>query len=570
MANLSEDLVWKDGIYQLETTDPVQGGPDGIDNRQAKELASRTQYLKTQVELRATIVAVNALIAAAVDSILNSSPATLDTLNELAAALGDDPNFAATMTALIGTKLDAATYTPADILAKLINVDGAGSGLDADLLQGKTPSDFSKKVMTTGASGGSSPDQWCKLATLTTGPQFTDINVMLALVGTLHGSPTTVNFSASVRVNNVAEYIGKLTINAANGGSVDDQSFKLVATDTSNTFDLWFRKTSSYGTFYLYEIARSFAPGSSIAYHENSPWLVDEPSGSQLDVTSEGLLYLNNKVWHGGNHGPASGLNADMVDGKHASDFVESASPVFTGSPLAPTQAPGDNSQKIATTEYIASAIAALVASSPGTLDTLNELATALGDDPNFAATMTTLIGTKLNASAFTGAAILALLLAVDGAGSELDADRLDGVQGSSYARKASPAFSGNPTAPTQSASNNSTRLATTAFVKTAIAAVPTTTITHTATSFVIQRSDGLVEMGGTVSPVGGGSGVDLTLPITLTTVLRGTAVFVNYSNDSKPDGAAQIRALTGSSLRVSNTDNVNAADINWSVLGII
>lgn len=46
MANLQETDVWVDGIYQLETTDPVMGGPDGIDNVQAKQLGSRTKYLK--------------------------------------------------------------------------------------------------------------------------------------------------------------------------------------------------------------------------------------------------------------------------------------------------------------------------------------------------------------------------------------------------------------------------------------------------------------------------------------------------------------------------------------------
>ncbi|QHC05951.1 hypothetical protein GRF56_00035 [Aeromonas veronii] len=46
MAYLQETDVWVDGIYQLETTDPVMGGADGIDNVQAKQLGSRTKYLK--------------------------------------------------------------------------------------------------------------------------------------------------------------------------------------------------------------------------------------------------------------------------------------------------------------------------------------------------------------------------------------------------------------------------------------------------------------------------------------------------------------------------------------------
>ncbi|MDQ7104220.1 hypothetical protein REA38_11730 [Serratia sp. MF2] len=49
MSNLPENEGWIDGIYQLETTDPVLGGPDGISNRQATQLASRTVYLKSEV-----------------------------------------------------------------------------------------------------------------------------------------------------------------------------------------------------------------------------------------------------------------------------------------------------------------------------------------------------------------------------------------------------------------------------------------------------------------------------------------------------------------------------------------
>ncbi|EJA4342547.1 phage tail protein, partial [Escherichia coli] len=50
MANLPETPQWEDGIYQIEVSDPVLGGPDGISNRQGKQLASRTLYLKQQVE----------------------------------------------------------------------------------------------------------------------------------------------------------------------------------------------------------------------------------------------------------------------------------------------------------------------------------------------------------------------------------------------------------------------------------------------------------------------------------------------------------------------------------------
>ncbi|EFA3659684.1 phage tail protein, partial [Escherichia coli] len=57
MANLPETPQWESGIYQIEVSDPVLGGPDGISNRQAKQLASRTSYLKQKVEKSGTDLA---------------------------------------------------------------------------------------------------------------------------------------------------------------------------------------------------------------------------------------------------------------------------------------------------------------------------------------------------------------------------------------------------------------------------------------------------------------------------------------------------------------------------------
>ncbi|SAE72673.1 variable tail fiber protein [Enterobacter cloacae] len=71
------------------------------------------------------------------------------------------------------------------------------------------------------------------------------------------------------------------------------------------------------------------------------------------------------------------------------------ASPTLTGTPTAPTAAQTVNNTQVATTAFVKSAIAALVASSPAALDTLNELAAALGNDPNFATTMTNALAGK-------------------------------------------------------------------------------------------------------------------------------------------------------------------------------
>ena len=108
------------------------------------------------------------------------------------------------------------------------------------------------------------------------------------------------------------------------------------------------------------------------------------------------------------------------------------ASPALTGTPTAPTAAPGNNSQQLANTQFVMAALAALVNSSPAVLDTLGELAAALGNDPNFATTMANALGLK--------------------------------------APLASPALTGKPTAPTAPQASNDTQLATTEFVTRALA----------------------------------------------------------------------------------------------------
>jgi hypothetical protein len=95
-----------------------------------------TEEILPALELKASITYVDTAVAAIVDS----APAALDTLNELAAALGDDQNFATTVSTSIGTKLNSADYTAADVLTKLLTVDGAASGLDADKLDGENGS----------------------------------------------------------------------------------------------------------------------------------------------------------------------------------------------------------------------------------------------------------------------------------------------------------------------------------------------------------------------------------------------------------------------------------------------
>ncbi|PLY58463.1 phage-related tail fiber protein-like protein [Herbaspirillum sp. BH-1] len=82
------------------------------------------------------------------------------------------------------------------------------------------------------------------------------------------------------------------------------------------------------------------------------------------------------------------------------------ASPTFTGTPKAPTAASGTNNTQLATTAFVRSEIASLVGNAPSALDTLKELADAMGNDANFSATVTNALAQKapLASPTFTGA----------------------------------------------------------------------------------------------------------------------------------------------------------------------
>lgn len=112
--------------------------------------------------------------------------------------------------------------------------------------------------------------------------------------------------------------------------------------------------------------------------------------------------------------GPASGSNAapsfralvstDIPDlsatyltsATASSTYATLASPTFTGTPAAPTATAGTNTTQVATTAYVTTAISNLVNGAGAALDTLKELADALGNDASFSTTITTSIGTKL------------------------------------------------------------------------------------------------------------------------------------------------------------------------------
>jgi hypothetical protein len=104
---------------------------------------------------------------------------------------------------------------------------------------------------------------------------------------------------------------------------------------------------------------------------------------------TEGLYYR----YRATSWGPwQSILTKTIGDGRYA----KIASPTFTGTPAAPTASAGTNTTQLATTAFVSTAVSNLVDSAPGTLNTLNELAAALGDDASFSTTTATALANRV------------------------------------------------------------------------------------------------------------------------------------------------------------------------------
>jgi phage-related tail fiber protein len=113
---------------------------------------------------------------------------------------------------------------------------------------------------------------------------------------------------------------------------------------------------------------------------------VSSQLANYLTTASAGSTYLT----------ISSASSTYLTQSSASSTYAPLASPALTGSPTAPNQTAGDSSTKIANTGFVMTAVANLVASAPEALNTLNELAAALGNDASFSTTISTSIGGKL------------------------------------------------------------------------------------------------------------------------------------------------------------------------------
>ena len=244
-----------------------------------------------------TKVATTAYVDTAVSGLVDSAPGTLNTLNELAAALGDDANFSTTVTNSIATKLPlaggaltgavttnstfdgrnvsvdgakldgietgaTADQTAAEILTAIKTVDGSGSGLDADLLDGNESTFFADKT-------------------------------------------------------NEQTFNAPQSINGGTSNGANDATLYVTATN-NNDWGLVVNKYNASASEYGLDLRM----GASSTY----AFRVLGNAAEKFRINGEGQAYYQSTspYWHSANDGSGSGLDADLLDGIDSTSFLRS------------------------------------------------------------------------------------------------------------------------------------------------------------------------------------------------------------------------------------------------------
>ena len=344
-----------------------------------------------------TALANTAFVQQEITSLIGGAPTALDTLNELAAAINDDSNYNTTLTTALATKLPSASYTAADVLTKVKTVDGSGSGLDADTLDGIQASSFLRSD--TADSGGTTTGSSLNIPYLKTN---------MLLVG-------ATNFADTI--NGAPWYgLGKSTL-------VGYHSNNSTMSQLANYWGLRLQTAGARidmtPTGYAANIL--FGAGTDVS---GTTW---------ARINSTGLYQgLSNIVWHAGNDGSGSGLDADTVDGIQGASFLRSDTAdtvtgviTFAATPtLGGTSANEGGEILFGAPTGGGSAFAIDNYQGHARIHTLQSGKSfqIVGAGETVRTTINTNIGTVWGSGN-------------DGSGSGLDADTLDGIQASSFLR---------------------------------------------------------------------------------------------------------------------------------------
>ena len=203
------------------------------------------------------------------------------------------------------------------------------------------------------------------------------------LTGNVTGNVTgTVSGNAGTVTNGVyTTDTGTVTSTMIANGTI-------LNADINASAAIAYGKLALTGTITSTDIANDAIVDADINTAANIAWTKIAPSST---VSTTELGYLD-----GVTSAIQTQIDAKLATATASSTYAPIASPIFTGVPAAPTATAGTSTTQVATTAFVGTAVSNLVASAPSTLDTLNELAAALGNDASFSTTVTNSIAAKL------------------------------------------------------------------------------------------------------------------------------------------------------------------------------
>ena len=218
----------------------------------------------------------------------------------------------------------------------------------------------------------------------------------------------TLDWGASKNVGTLTWDTGKAIIRGQSGSAIE---FQTNGSSVAATFD-----TSQNATFNGIINTKTYTPSNNTDWTNvvniNSLYIASHVNSGQqftrfYNGAWTGYFYFNSgsssgekqnvRIQSSGNNQSTNKIEInDGTAWRRVLIETDKNSMALTGTPTAPTAAAGTDTTQIATTAFVTTAIDNIVDAAPGSLDTLNELAAALGDDANFSTTVTNSIATKL------------------------------------------------------------------------------------------------------------------------------------------------------------------------------